>query len=229
MSDVTTASARRHDWSGHRAIVVGGSIGGLTTALLLRHLGFDVSVFERTPTNLDGRGGGIVLQPDTLRWFAECSKQHPEQVSTSTHHVQYLDPKTKWCTASRRRGATPRGARSIAPCSPTSVPTDYHLGEYAAGFDQDADGVAVRFASGRVRARGPRRLRRRHQLAESASHLAGNRTRATPGTSAGAERCRKETCHRGPSSCSTTRSATASRRIPTSSCIRSLHPTAALR
>src|SRR4051794_18284114 len=79
------------DWTGHRAIVVGGSIGGLTSALLLRRLGFDVDVYERTPTDLDGRGGGIVLQPDTLRWFVECSSQHPETVSTSTHYVQYLD------------------------------------------------------------------------------------------------------------------------------------------
>ncbi|MGB7358333.1 MAG: NAD(P)-binding protein [Mycobacterium sp.] len=72
------------DWSGHRAVVVGGSIGGLTTALLLRRLGFDVEVFERTPTDLDGRGGGTVLPPETLRWFVECSDQHPETVSTST-------------------------------------------------------------------------------------------------------------------------------------------------
>ena len=57
--------------------MIGGSIGGLTTALLLRRLGFDVEVFERTPANLDGRGGGIVLQPDTLRWFTECSVSIP--------------------------------------------------------------------------------------------------------------------------------------------------------
>ncbi|WP_246182861.1 FAD binding domain-containing protein [Mycolicibacterium grossiae] len=139
----------RHDWSGHRALVVGGSIGGLTTALLLRRLGFDVHVFERTPTNLDGRGGGIVLQPDTLRWFVECSDQHPEQVSTSTRYVQYLDRENRVVH------------REDAPWSYTSWGTfyralladfgrdGYHLGEYAAGFDEDADGVEVRFTSGR--------------------------------------------------------------------------------
>ncbi|MDA2894040.1 FAD-dependent monooxygenase [Mycolicibacterium sp. BiH015] len=138
-----------NDWSGHRAIVVGGSIGGLTTALLLRRLGFDTEVFERTPTNLDGRGGGIVLQPDTLRWFVECSHQHPETVSTSTHYVQYLGPDNSVVH------------REEAPWSYTSWgtfyralltdfgTTDYHLGEYAAGFDHDADGVEVRFTSGR--------------------------------------------------------------------------------
>ena len=40
-----------------RAIVVGGSFGGLTAALLLREQGFEVDLFERTPALLDGRGG----------------------------------------------------------------------------------------------------------------------------------------------------------------------------
>ena len=140
------------DWGGHRAVVVGGSIGGLTTALLLRRLGFDVEVFERTPTDLDGRGGGIVLHSETLRWFIECSDQHPENVSTSTHYMQYLGADNSVLY------------REPAPWSFTSWGTfhralltdftrfgadGYHLGEYAAGFDQDADGVEVRFATGR--------------------------------------------------------------------------------
>ena len=83
------------DWTGHRALVIGGSIGGLTAALLLRRLGFDVSVFERTPTSLDGRGGGIVLQPDTLRWFSECSRQDPNRSARQPHHVQYLDDENR--------------------------------------------------------------------------------------------------------------------------------------
>ena len=139
----------RQDWSGHRALVVGGSIGGLTAALLLRRLGFDVTVFERTPDNLDGRGGGIVLQPDTLRWFTECSTQHPEQVSTSTHHVQYLDGDNQVI----HREATPWSYTSWGTFYRALLADfgtqNYLLGEYAAGFDQDADGVEVRFASGR--------------------------------------------------------------------------------
>lgn len=138
-----------HDWRGARAVVVGGSIGGLTTALLLRRLGFDVSVYERTPDDLDGRGGGIVLHPETLRWFTECSARHPEQVSTSTRHVQYLDRGdgvvhteplawtfTSWGTFHRALLAD-FGAEH------------YHLGECATGFDEDADGAEVCFVSGR--------------------------------------------------------------------------------
>ena len=144
-----TDTGRQH-WAGHRAVVIGGSIGGLTAALLLRKLGFDVDVYERTPTDLDGRGGGIVLQPDTLRWFVECSEQHPENVSTATHFVQYLSSENEVVY------------REAAPWRYTSWGTfyralladfgteRYHLGEYASGFDQDADGVEVRYASGRI-------------------------------------------------------------------------------
>jgi 2,6-dihydroxypyridine 3-monooxygenase len=169
-----TDPCARHDHSGRRAVVVGGSIGGLTTALLLRRLGFQVSVFERTPTSLDGRGGGIVLQPDTLRWFREFSSLHPEQVSTSTHHVQYLGRANEVLH------------RDPVPWSYTSWGTfyralladfgadHYHLGEYAAGFDQDADGVEVRFVSGR---------RERADLVVFADGISSpSRSRISPGT-----------------------------------------------
>lgn len=46
-----------------RAIVIGGSLGGLFASTMLRYIGWDVDVFERSPHDLDSRGGGIVLQP----------------------------------------------------------------------------------------------------------------------------------------------------------------------
>ena len=76
-----------------RAVVVGGSMGGLTAGLLLRELGFEVDVFERSPLPLEGRGAGIVLQPDTIRWFAEHGgTEAVERVSTGSSHLRYLGP-----------------------------------------------------------------------------------------------------------------------------------------
>ncbi|MBF6568941.1 MAG: FAD-dependent monooxygenase [Candidatus Binataceae bacterium] len=43
-----------------RAIIVGGSMAGLFAALLLRQMGWEVRVCERTPNQLTGRGAGIV-------------------------------------------------------------------------------------------------------------------------------------------------------------------------
>ncbi|MPZ54086.1 MAG: monooxygenase [Acidimicrobiia bacterium] len=47
--------------------VAGGSIGGLTTAILLRDLGCEVDVYERSAAPLADRGAGIVVLPVTER------------------------------------------------------------------------------------------------------------------------------------------------------------------
>lgn len=54
---------------GRRAIVIGGSLGGLFAANMLRTIGWSVDIFERSPADLDSRGGGIVLQPDVVEVF----------------------------------------------------------------------------------------------------------------------------------------------------------------
>lgn len=72
--------------------IVGGSLGGLTTALLLERAGFSVTVYERNPSEFSGRGGGIVLQPEMLRWFKEMSDQSPAQLSTHSRFLRYLGP-----------------------------------------------------------------------------------------------------------------------------------------
>ena len=41
-----------------RALVIGGSVGGLFAACLLREIGWDVAVFEKSAGDLSGRGAG---------------------------------------------------------------------------------------------------------------------------------------------------------------------------
>lgn len=136
-------------YSGSRAVVIGGSIGGLTAALLLRDLGFDVDIYERTPSDLDGRGGGIVLQPDTLRWFRERSTQRPEDVSTTTNWVQYIDSDNRLIDRDARSWSHTSWGTFYRALLADFGREHYHLGEFACGFDQDEDSVTVRFVSGR--------------------------------------------------------------------------------
>jgi 2-polyprenyl-6-methoxyphenol hydroxylase-like FAD-dependent oxidoreductase len=49
---------------GRRALIIGGSMAGLFTALLLRRIGWDVQIFERIGSNLSGRGAGIVTHSE---------------------------------------------------------------------------------------------------------------------------------------------------------------------
>ena len=52
-----------------KAVIIGGSLAGLFTGSLLQRSGWEVDIFERSPNDLDSRGGGIVLQPDVVEVF----------------------------------------------------------------------------------------------------------------------------------------------------------------
>ena len=52
-------------------VVVGGSIGGLTAACLLRDSGHDVLIYERSAVELQQRGAGIGFLPATYRYLKD--------------------------------------------------------------------------------------------------------------------------------------------------------------
>lgn len=74
-----------------RVAVVGGSLGGLTAALLLRELGLDVTVYERSSAELEQRGAGLGFLPASYRYLAERARVDLDEVSISTIYVRYLD------------------------------------------------------------------------------------------------------------------------------------------
>ncbi len=74
-----------------RVIVMGGSLGGLTTALVLRDTGCDVRVFERSSAALQARGAGIAALDATLRYLVERGGYRPEDVCSSTGWIRFLN------------------------------------------------------------------------------------------------------------------------------------------
>ena len=73
-----------------RAVVIGGSLGGLTAALVLRDLGWDVDVLERSSNPLKGRGTGIVVHPITVRYLVERAGKSLGDIGMPAHRLQYL-------------------------------------------------------------------------------------------------------------------------------------------
>ena len=71
-------------------VVVGGSLGGLTAALVLRDAGCDVRVFERSASALQARGAGIAALDATLRYLTERGGLRPEDVCSSTGWIRFL-------------------------------------------------------------------------------------------------------------------------------------------
>ena len=74
-----------------RVAVIGGSMGGLTAALLLRELGLDVTVYERSGVELEQRGAGIGFLPASSRYLAERAHFDLDEISISTSYIRYLD------------------------------------------------------------------------------------------------------------------------------------------
>ena len=71
-------------------VVVGGSLGGLTAALVLRDAGCDVRVFERSASALQARGAGIAALDATLRYLTERGGCRPEDVCSHTDWIRFV-------------------------------------------------------------------------------------------------------------------------------------------
>jgi 2,6-dihydroxypyridine 3-monooxygenase len=131
-----------------RVAVVGGSMGGLTAALLLRDLGHDVDVFERATGELTGFGAGIVAHEVSVRYFVERTTTSLEAMTVPVRTYRLLDG------AGALLWEEPVDYRFVSWGSLYRVLLGefgrerYHQGTALAGFDQDARGVDLRFASG---------------------------------------------------------------------------------
>src|ERR1700739_2627668 len=78
-----------------RAVIMGGSIGGLTAALVLRDDGWDVDVFERSSALLESRGAGIISHPITLRYATEFAGYGLDDLSIKPVWCRYVNDQGK--------------------------------------------------------------------------------------------------------------------------------------
>ena len=129
-------------------IVVGGSLGGLTAALVLRDAGCDVRVFERSSSALEARGAGIAALDATLRYLTERGGCRPEDVCSSTGWIRFLraDGSVEHEQRHRYRFSSWNTVyRSLLPLFDSGR---YLLGHEVVSFDQQAGGVGVTLADG---------------------------------------------------------------------------------
>ncbi len=142
-----------------RVLIIGGGIGGLTTALALHAAGIDCEVFE-SAEEVKPLGVGINVQPHAVRELIELGLG-PRLAATgiATQEVRYANRfgQTIW---SEPRGLAAgyrwpqysihRGRLQVLlwETAVERLGAAIHRGKRLVDFSQDADGVTLRFADG---------------------------------------------------------------------------------
>lgn len=132
-----------------RAVVAGGSIGGLSAALALRAAGFEVAVHERASAHLTDRGAGIVAHEMSLRRLIGEGGLRLDDLSIPSRRLRYFD------RLGRLAHEEPSFYRFTSWHTLYSAllvmlgENCYRRGSALRGFRQDGE-VTARFSDGRV-------------------------------------------------------------------------------
>jgi 2-polyprenyl-6-methoxyphenol hydroxylase-like FAD-dependent oxidoreductase len=131
-----------------RALVVGGSLGGLLAAHLLRSAGWDAVVFERNEEELTGRGVGLGTHPQLIAVLRRAGIAFDETMGIRVPKVVCLDRAGKIVVeqaTSRTMSGWPRLYQALRAALPGR---DYRLGKSLHRVEQNATRVTAVFADG---------------------------------------------------------------------------------
>jgi 2,6-dihydroxypyridine 3-monooxygenase len=131
-----------------RVIVMGGSVGGLTAALVLRDAGCDVRVFERSSTELTARGAGIAALSTTLEYLVQRSGIRAPDVCSATDWIRFLHRDGSIQYEQRHRYLFSSWNTIYRSLLGLFDADRYLLGQEVTDFRQAGDIVTVSLASG---------------------------------------------------------------------------------
>jgi 2-polyprenyl-6-methoxyphenol hydroxylase-like FAD-dependent oxidoreductase len=136
-----------------RALVIGGSIGGLFAAIALRRIGWDVTIFERVADDLASRGAGIGTHEELRAVIQRLGLTVDETIGVWVHTRVCLerDGSVRHRLAtSQLQSSWARVYRLLKEAFPAG---NYRFGMTLERIEQGAAGVTAIFADG-SRARG---------------------------------------------------------------------------
>jgi 2-polyprenyl-6-methoxyphenol hydroxylase-like FAD-dependent oxidoreductase len=132
-----------------RAIIIGGSMSGLFAAALLRQIGWDADVYERSAVELVGRGAGITTHPELLEAL-EASGAGTSNLGIEVEKRIAIDRHGRIIGERPLRQILTSWDRLQRLLRATIDPARYHLGWAFERVEQDGSGVRVHFNGGRI-------------------------------------------------------------------------------
>jgi len=131
-----------------RAIVAGGSMGGLFAALLLRRRGWEVDVFERVAAPLSGRGAGIVTHAELHRCLALAGVPDPGEMGVAVQTRLTLGSDGEVVATHERPQLMTSWDRLFAVLRAALPDACYHGGRGLVSLEQDEGGVTATLSDG---------------------------------------------------------------------------------
>ncbi len=136
-----------------RALIVGGSVGGLIAAQLLRGIGWEVSVFERVAEDLAGRGAGIGTRPELFAVLRNCGIRMDETMGVEVRSRKFFDLEGRLVQELPIPSVNSAWDRVYRPLKEALPRECFHAGAVVEGVEQRGSRVTALLAGG-ARAEG---------------------------------------------------------------------------
>jgi 2-polyprenyl-6-methoxyphenol hydroxylase-like FAD-dependent oxidoreductase len=131
-----------------RALIIGGSLGGLFAAHLLRASGWDVDVFERIGEDLAGRGAGLGTHDALKQAMRRIGLDVVTPLGVATHAYVCRDRSGGAVNEIRLERVMSAWARLYRPLKDALPAECYHPGMALARVEAEERGVTAVFADG---------------------------------------------------------------------------------
>ena len=131
-----------------RAVVIGGSVGGLFAAHLLRRASWDVAVYERAAAGLGDRGTGIGTRPELFAAMQRAGIAAGANLGIDVLGRVALGPDGAIIHERPVRAVTSAWSRIWRPLRQALPVAVYHGAKALLRIEQHAGGVAAMFADG---------------------------------------------------------------------------------
>ena len=134
--------------AGRRALIIGGSLGGLFAAHLLRSVGWQVDVFERSTEDLAGRGAGLGSHAALTTILRRIGIDTGADYGVAIPRYVWLDRAGDVIADAARPRMMTAWSRIYRPLKDALPAGLFHAGKALTRLEQDEHGVTAFFADG---------------------------------------------------------------------------------
>jgi 2-polyprenyl-6-methoxyphenol hydroxylase-like FAD-dependent oxidoreductase len=130
------------------ALVIGGSLGGLFAASLLRRIGWTTTVFERSKEALASRGAGLGTTRELAETMRRAGARLDVSMAVEMSGYVWLDAAGRTVHAHPRPNSSSTWSRVYLPLRQTLPDEDYRSGIALERVEQKGERVIAHFAGG---------------------------------------------------------------------------------